>query len=95
MSLRLLIVQLFLTIAVANARNDAPPTSDKPWSPQGLSTYESELPHGRFSAEESGSYISINPRKVYGLAELMDIAERSNPETRMGARAPGRGLRLV
>ena len=29
------------------------------------------------------SRVSINPRKVYNLAELIDIAERNNPETRV------------
>ena len=27
--------------------------------------------------------VSINPRKIYNLAELIDIAERNNPETRV------------
>ena len=83
MTLRFLTVQLFIGIAVANARNDSPPTPEKPWLPPGLPKYEGELAHRRFSAAESGSHISINPRKVYGLAELIDIAERSNPDTRV------------
>ncbi len=83
MTLRFLTVQLFIGIAVANARNDSPPTPEKPWLPPGLPNYEGELAHRRFSAAESGSHISINPRKVYGLAELIDIAERNNPDTRV------------
>src|SRR5215813_5638228 len=82
-SARLLALQLFLAIAVVNARNDAPPTSDKYWSPPNLPNYESELAGQRLSNAEGASRVSINPRKVYGLAELIDIAERNNPETRV------------
>jgi outer membrane protein len=83
MNLRFLSVQLFLVIAVANARNDAPPTSDRSWAPPALPKYEAELAQRRFDRTEGGAAISINPRKVYNLAELIDIAERSNPETRV------------
>jgi outer membrane protein len=83
MNLRFLSVQLFLAIAVANARNDAPPTSDRSWAPPALPKYEAELAQRRFDRTEGGAAISINPRKVYNLAELIDIAERSNPETRV------------
>jgi outer membrane protein len=83
MNLRFLSVQLFLVIAVANARNDAPPTSDRSWAPPALPRYEAELAQRRFDRTEGGAAISINPRKVYNLAELIDIAERSNPETRV------------
>ena len=78
-----LALQLFLAIAVANARNDAPPASDRSWAPPGLSKYEAELAERRFNKTEGGANISINPRKVYNLAELIDIAERSNPDTRV------------
>jgi len=80
---RLLASQLFLAIAVVNARNDAPPTSDKYWSPPNLPKYESELIGQRFRNAEGASCVSINPRRIYGLAELIDIAERNNPETRV------------
>jgi outer membrane protein len=82
-SLRLIIVQLLLAIAVANARNDPPPSADRTWSPPNLSNYESELAERRFKNGEGSSRVSINPRKVYHLAELIDIAERNNPETRV------------
>jgi outer membrane protein len=77
---RLLSLQLFLALAIANARSEAPPSSDRTWAPPGLSSYEREL--AGYSSKE-GSQVSINPRKVYGLAELIDIAERNNPETRV------------
>jgi hypothetical protein len=81
MNLRFLSVQLFLGIAVAHARNDAPPASDRSWAPPNLSRYETELDQRRFNKQEGGANILINPRKVYNLAELIDIAERNNPET--------------
>ena len=83
MALRLLNLALFLALAVANARNDPPPSSERPWSPPDLSKYESELAGQRFRTSEAGANVSINPRKVYGLADLIDIAERTNPETRV------------
>jgi len=82
-SLRLITVQLLLAISVANARNDPPPSADRTWSPPNLSNYESELAGRRFKSGEGSSRVSINPRKFYNLAELIDIAERNNPETRV------------
>jgi outer membrane protein len=76
--MRVITLQLFLAIAVASARNDPPPSSDRIWLPPNLANYEREL-----AAGEVGSRVSIDPRKIYGLAELIDIAERNNPETRV------------
>src|SRR6266576_3030764 len=81
--MRLITLQLLLGIAVANARNDPPPSADRTWSPPNLSNYESELAGQRFKNGEGSSRVSINPRKVYGLADLIDIAQRNNPETRV------------
>src|SRR6266436_3293034 len=81
--MRLLALQLLLAITVANARNDPPPSSDRTWSPPNLPNYEQELAGQRFNNPEGTSRVSINPRKIYGLAELIDIAERNNPETRV------------
>jgi outer membrane protein len=79
--MRVLTLPLFLAMSVASARNDPPPSSDRTWAPPNLSNYESELAGQRFNHRESD--VSINPRKIYGLAELIDIAERNNPETRV------------
>src|SRR2546426_2028740 len=81
--MRLITVQLLLAITVANARNDPPPSSDRTWSPPNLPNYERELAEYYSNEAAGGSRVSINPRKVYGLAELIDIAERSNPDTRV------------
>ncbi len=83
MSMRLITLQLLLAIAVANARNDPPPSSDRTWSPPNLPNYERELAEYHFNEAQGSSHVSINPRKIYGLAELIDIAERNNPDTRV------------
>jgi len=60
-----------------------PPSPEKPWSPPGLSDYEQQLAHGAFSNEQSAAEAQIDPEKIYSLPELIDIAERSHPETRV------------
>jgi outer membrane protein len=82
-SMRVITLQLLLAITVANARNDPPPSSDRTWSPPNLPNYERELAEYRFNEAQGSSRVSINPRKIYGLAELIDIAERNNPDTRV------------
>jgi outer membrane protein TolC len=81
MRMRLLGLSLFLAIAVVNGRNDPPPSPDRPWAPPNLPKYEGELAGQRFRAAEAN--IRINPQKIYRLADLIDIAERANPETRV------------
>ncbi len=83
MSMRLITLQLLLAIAVANGRNDPPPSADRTWSPPNLANYERELAEYHFNEAQGSSHVSINPRKIYGLAELIDIAERNNPDTRV------------
>ncbi len=78
--MRVITLQLFLAIAVASARNDPPPSSERAWAPPNLGNYERELAGHGVGAD---SRVAINPRKIYGLAELIDIAERNNPETRL------------
>src|SRR6266568_3307370 len=93
--MRLLTLQLLLAIAVANARNDPPPSAAWTWSPPNLSNYESELAGQRFHQVEGGSHVSIYPRKIYSLAELIDIAERNNPETRVAWQRARQGAAAV
>jgi outer membrane protein TolC len=76
---RVSLLQLFLAFAVATARNDPPPSSERAWAPSNLPNYERELR----GSEARSSRLTINPRKVYNLAELIDVAERNNPETRV------------
>src|SRR5260370_39156597 len=75
--------QFFVIIAIAVARDDAPRSSVRPWAPPTLPRYEGELRHYKLTETERGYYPAIDPHKTYNLAELIDIAQRSNPETRV------------
>ncbi len=66
----------------AFAENGAPPSPDKPWYSPQLHQYETNLAHGDFGDRQSAP-AEIDPQKVYDLPELIDIAERSNPQTRI------------
>ena len=73
----------FLTTAATLGKDIAPPSPEKPWSPPGLNGYESELARGDFSDKQNATRIEIDPEKIYDLPELVDVAERSNPITRV------------
>jgi hypothetical protein len=73
--------QLFATIGIALARDDPPPSPVRPWAPPALPRYEGE-PRQYQPTEAERRYLpAIDPRKTYNLADLIDIAQRSNPET--------------
>jgi outer membrane protein len=62
------------------AQDTAPPAPNKPWSPPRLRDYERELSQiGR----NNSNAVPTDPEKIYDLPELIDIAERSHPETRV------------
>src|SRR5438874_10909331 len=75
--------QLFATSGVALARDDPPPSSVRPWAPPGLPRYEGELRQYQPTEAERRYLPAIDPRKTYNLADLIDVAQRSNPETRV------------
>jgi len=83
------LVYLFL-IAIFNfganfavlGSDNTPPSPNKPWSPPGLNDYETALARGDYAEKNNGEGITIDPGKEYSLPELIDIAERSNPNTR-------------
>src|SRR5262249_31636800 len=75
--------QLFATIGIALARDNAPPSPVRPWAPPSLPRYEGELRQYQPTEAERRYLPAIDPRKTYNLAELIDIAQRSNPETRV------------
>src|ERR1700757_4803334 len=75
--------QLFATIGIVLARDDPPPSPVRPWAPPALPRYEGELRQYEPTEAEQRYLPAIDPRKTYNLAELIDIAERSNPETRV------------
>ncbi len=73
----------FLICFSAAGEDVIPPSPEKPWAPPGLNDYEQQLAHGAFSNQQSAAQAEIDPDKVYALPELIDIAERSHPETRV------------
>jgi outer membrane protein len=75
--------QFLVIVASALGRDDAPPSSIRAWSPSTLPQYEQELREYRPSEAERRHLPAIDPRKIYNLADLIDIAQRSNPETRV------------
>src|SRR5262249_13917326 len=75
--------QLFAALGIALARDDPPPSPVRPWAPPALPRYEGELRQYQPTEAEQRYLPAIDPRKTYNRAELIDIAERSNPETRV------------
>lgn len=77
------LVGLPLVDFAAWGKDAAPPSSEKPWSPPRLEKYEQELAQIGSRERPDATGVAIDPRKVYGLPELIDLAERNNPETRI------------
>jgi outer membrane protein len=55
----------------------APPLPDRPWHPPNERQIKNDAKHLRESS------FSVEPDKIYSLAELVDFAEEHNPETRV------------
>jgi outer membrane protein TolC len=79
----LVALTIFLTTSATFGKDIAPPSPEKPWSPPGLNEYERELARGDFNNKQNATRIEIDPEKIYDLPELIDVAERSNPNTRI------------
>lgn len=67
----------------AFAGEPVPPSPNQPWAPPQLDTYEHALADGSAQYKITGTPVKIDTNKVYDLPELIDIAERSHPETRI------------
>src|SRR4029453_9668751 len=79
----IVVAESFVIVGIALARDDPPPSPVRPWAPPELPRYEGELRHYEPTEDERRYLPAIDPRKTYNLAELIDIAQRSNPETRV------------
>jgi outer membrane protein len=77
------LLPVFIGAPNALAQNAAPPSSEKPWYPPRLERYERELAQGGARGKPGTTKVAIDPRKLYDLPELIDLAERNNPETRI------------
>ena len=60
---------------------NAPPSSARPWKAPDIPEYSAALSESE-RAREPGT-VSIDPAKTYELSELIDVAQRTNPETRV------------
>src|SRR5579859_6534805 len=67
----------------ATAGEPVPPSPEKPWAPPQLGAYEQNLANGTAAYKTNGTPVPIDPDKIYNLPELIDIAERSHPDTRI------------
>jgi len=77
-------VQILLSLCLGlalHAADPTPPSPDKPWSPPGLEKYSNELTNKE--SPSSAAEPKLEASKTYDLPELIDIAERSHPETRV------------
>ena len=63
--------------------DDVPPSPQKAWYPRNLGEYEAELAREARQNSAGASGIQADPNIVYDLPALIDIAERSNPQTRI------------
>src|SRR5262245_36651965 len=59
---------------------NTPPSPSRPWAPPELPRDSADLVERE---RASGPEVSIDPEKTYELPELIDIAQRTNPETRV------------
>jgi outer membrane protein TolC len=86
---------LILFVVCRGAAEDlAPPTPDKSWLPGNQGQYEQELTR---LARNTTNGVAIDPATIYDLPALIDIAERSHPETRVAweaARAQAQAVGL-
>jgi outer membrane protein len=69
--------------ATAFAKDAAPPAAEQPWAPPRLDNYERELAQRAASEKGDGAHTPIDPRRVYALPDLIDLAQQNNPETRV------------
>jgi len=79
-----LTVPLMLVLAGCDAYaplTNAPPSADRPWNGPGLQRLSAELGAERLVLDAKP--VTIDAQKTYELADLIDVAQRTNPETRV------------
>jgi outer membrane protein len=79
-------LEVFLAVSVGFTtlgKDVAPPSPNQSWYPPGMDRYVEELTNKDLYAIPNTESVSIDPDKAYDLPELIDIAERSNPDTRI------------
>ena len=66
--------------AAGGPKDSAPPAPNRPWSAPGLAEHQADLQNRHL---EIGSNADVNPHKAYELPDLIDLAQRLNPETKI------------
>jgi outer membrane protein len=74
------------------AKDGAPPSPDRPWSPPDLPAHQAELQSHH--VDSLGSAL-VDPRKVYHLPELIDLAQQLNPDTKVAWQQAKQALAAV
>src|SRR5262245_12501255 len=74
-------VMLLVGCAAQHPLESAPPSPNRPWKAPDLARYSAALAESEH-AREAGA-VSIDAHKTYEVSELIDIAQRTNPETRV------------
>ena len=67
----------------AHGQHGAPPVASQPWRPPDLDKHEAELTRISAREQQEKALIGVDPRKAYTLPELIDLAERNHPDTRV------------
>ncbi len=75
------LLTVFALRLAAPGRDAVAPSPDRPWSPPQEEQYEKDLAERAFQANPD--MVQVDPRKVYDLPDLIDLAQRNNPETRI------------
>ena len=78
--------------AAGGSKDSAPPSPDRSWSAPGLTEHQADLQNRHL---EIGSNAEVNPNKVYELPDLIDLAQRLNPETKIAWRRAKQALAAV
>lgn len=71
------VMLLLLSFALPFYAQKAPPSPDKAYSVSGDARFRAE------SAQTSAKQTALDPNTIYTLPELIDLAERNNPQTRI------------
>jgi outer membrane protein TolC len=78
--------------AAGKSKDGVPPSPDQSWSPPDLAGHQAGLQNHRI---ELPSNTVIDPRKIYLLPDLIDIAQRLNPETKIAWQRAKQALAAV
>jgi len=84
----------FTSVALLAADNP-PPSPDRSWAPPGLTAYEHALAQTNSLTQSNATSVAIDPGQVYDLPRLIDLAERSNPDTRVAWEKARQAARAV